>query len=1060
MSRRSPPPSHGLFLSIALASLAAACSQGSSPSSGSSQPAGAIASKPGNQEFPKFIVETNEGGEASGLVIQKIVWGRLVDVFDCQSCGLPAETRQPMFSDLLIDPELETDGVDYVLVLNPANLREELTILHPFGSPDFTSALKQATSGVDTVKPKSLSPFESGFTQVARNGAMAILFNDVVADSTVVESNIDVLVGYPPVAPFELRVVPDPSHGDIVDGVFRSTRVLVDATVSPEESLASSVPVNSLGFPPAINASQGNVGIRIPTQENNSAQQFGRLENLSGHGLAFDASNDPKDPNSPTLDIVRALRSGGPTAQTGDPSEGFLPDDRAPRLLGALQGAVTSVQLVVPGKFEIDFQFASLPCAVTPRVGDLIRLVSSGVLLRVLLPGTPPVAGLASDVFVQRIDNFNLALGAFQGGLADFFTPWDSSLAAPPACYVSFNPTTGQTPGANVSPGASIRITFDEPMNPETVDCFGSFEITSPSVTVPLAKRVVGVVNPTLPLTSFNFEPAVPLSHATGQSETYDLKLTSELLISSQKVVGATDLAGNPLTQFDQLPLIPFTLDSQAPTLQTSNVSLAFTTEDEDGTNGPEVSTSGQFVYDESRGVLASRSLTRFDAWIDTSNATAATVIPTTPLGPVVEPLSIYGSRTMTVWRYHDLGMSLFDPIDFNVDVERLYWMVATTSVQLDNFPNFQLSLSHSKYLPDEIIIIPPMSPPILKWPNSGVTGAFSDNFLDPSGADTQIMAPKGAGYLINPLDLVIPPGHANVQMQPWPVNLGKPLESFTYWTWRDTAVTGVAGPNGAGADTEMNPPTLEDNYYAADAVPTIGLPMLFDFRTYPATTQANGGNLLNVTAINNTNIPNPPNPAPPLNAFNQPFFRTHSTGGWSINNPATPVLIDPDQQINASGGFDAAGIATPPVDSGFFYGGASFVTRVNRGPTIWLDLGPAGPANLITIADPVTSFSQPAGTQLRFAYRGASAVNPAAPNTKPFENGNNIDPYGNVSPVAGTPSWSVNFFNQDPGWKDESQFALLSGARFIQVRITMIGNAVTGATPELSALGLAAMKP
>ncbi len=1065
MSRRSQLSSFGPALLVAAASLAAACSQGSHPSSGSSQPAGAIANKPGTQEFPKFVVETNQGGNASSLVIKKIVWGRLVDAFDCSSCGTPGETRQPMFTDLLIDPTLQTDGVDFELQINPSNLRQELTILHPFGSQAFLAAFQETQTGLEPVEPKSLSPFENGFTAVARNGALGIVFDDILEDSSIVPANIEVSVGYPPVAPFELRIVPDPSHGDIVGGAFRSTRVIVDMTVSPEESGSSGVPVNSLGLPAAINASQADVGIRIPTQINQPAQQPTRLINPSGHGLAFDASNDPKDPTSPTLDIVRAFRSGGPTTVTMDPYDGFLPDDTPPRLLGTLQGAVTNISLLGGGKFELDFIFASVPCAVTPRVGDLIRLVASGVLLRVLQPGTPPVGGTVSDVQVARIDDFNPAVGVFQGGVADYLTPWDTSFADPPACYVSFNPSPGLAPSADVSPGVSIRVSFDEPMNPETIDCFDGFKITSASVTAPLSKSIVGVVTPTLPLTSYSFAPSVPLSHASGQSETYNIEVKSELIISTLTVVGATDLAGNPLSQFGQLPQVSFTLDSAAPALQTSNVSLAFTSADEDGSGGSEVSTSGQFVYDQSRGVLASRSLTRFDAWMDTSNATAATSIPVIPFGPVVEPLSIYGSRTMTAWRYHDLGMTLFDPADFNVDVEGLYWMVATSGVQLDNFPNFQLLVSHCKYLPDEWIDLMSLVP---KSPNSGLTTTFADNLLD-AGLDTpKVMAPKGDGYLINPLDLVIPPGHGGVQMQPWPVNLGKPLTDFTYWTWRDTATTAVAGPNGDGADTlinQLNPITAEDGYYPAGLVPTIGLPLLLDFRTYAAPTLATGGNRLNLTAINNILCPNPPNPP---NNFNVPFFRIHSTGGI-LPNGVDAKLIDPDLEVTAQGGLvpfpgtpgNPPGTPTPPIDSGFFYGGASFVTRVNRGPTIWLDMGAPGPQNQTSFVDPVTipDFDAvPAGTQIQLAFRGATAINPAAPNTKPYENGDNIDPYGNVSPVQGTPGWSVNFLNQDPSWKGD--LTTLDGARFIQVRITMIGNAVSGATPELSALGLAVLKP
>jgi hypothetical protein len=45
----------------------------------------------------------------------------------------------------------------------------------------------------------------------------------------------------------------------------------------------------------------------------------------------------------------------------------------------------------------------------------------------------------------------------------------------------------------------------------------------------------------------------------------------------------------------------------------------------------------------------------------------------------------------------------------------------------------------------------------------------------------------------------------------------------------------------------------------------------------------------------------------------------------------------------------------------------------------------------------------------------------------------------------------------QDPGWVSDP--ALLAGARYLQVRITLLGNAASGLVPELSALGLSFLR-
>ena len=592
-----------------------------------------------------------------------------------------------------------------------------------------------------------------------------------------------------------------------------------------------------------------------------------------------------------------------------------------------------------------------------------------------------------------------------------------------------FSPEATAPPGEGVLTSATITVSFSEPMNPEQTEAFDGLQLVDPSVpaNAPLKRTLVGVAEPSTQLTTYVFKPSLPLSHTTGQTETYHLDVVSGSDPNSGDSFGVTDLAGNPLAVL--LPQVSFKLEPTQAGLQTGGISLRFGSTDENGDGNPEV--RGQVVPNFGRGVLQPRGLVRFSGFADTTNQAHPVVQALTPIGAVNEPLSIYGSRTMTVWRYHDLNVPFYDDQYFNIDVEGLAWMVAGTGVQLDTFPAFQLGVAHSRYLPDEFINNPPPpGTPALNWPNSGVVTTFSSNLLDSTEDPYTILAPKSSGYAIQPLDSFKTP--SGTLMQPFPVNIGKPVSQYTYWTWRNTGTIAVGGPNGGGVDTQVNLDTTYDGYYASGAVPTIGLPILLDFRTYPAPTTAQGSNFPYLAAANTAG------PSAGL-----PYFRIQSTGGILPNGQRK--LIDPDQELTAQGGLDGAGNPTPPTDSGFYYGNVDFVTRVNRIHTIWFDAGsPSGFGEFVTIP---RATEVPAGTQMTFAFRGGTAITALGP----AQDADNLDPYGNKRPQG--QDFSVTFLNGDRTWKPS--LTQLDGARYIQARVTMVSNAETGAGPELSAIGI-----
>jgi hypothetical protein len=88
----------------------------------------------------------------------------------------------------------------------------------------------------------------------------------------------------------------------------------------------------------------------------------------------------------------------------------------------------------------------------------------------------------------------------------------------------------------------------------------------------------------------------------------------------------------------------------------------------------------------------------------------------------------------------------------------------------------------------------------------------------------------------------------------------------------------------------------------------------------------------------------------------------------------------------------------------------------------------------------------------MSFAFRGAVLITGLAA----AQDGENLDPYGDMKPLS-TSTFTVNFLNSDPTWK--SSLTEIPGARYVQVRMTMVTSAETGAAPELDAMGLSFFK-
>jgi hypothetical protein len=577
------------------------------------------------------------------------------------------------------------------------------------------------------------------------------------------------------------------------------------------------------------------------------------------------------------------------------------------------------------------------------------------------------------------------------------------------------------------------------------VQAFQSFELeygTSPNPGNPLYRRVVGNVLSSEDLLDFTLEPAHSLKHHGNSG------LAPERYLFSVKsgTQGVSDLAGNQLR--NALPQIAFTIDPAQPAVDSGGVALDFSALDEDQNGGPEI--RGQFLQDPSEGVVNPRAVARFSTPVD---RTQPTIIPMTdlPLAKIQTPLSNLGSKTQIVWRYIDMGFPLLDDINHNLDVEGLWWEPFFGTPQLDNFPEFEMRLAHSFNFPDEGLD-PGQLP---KHQTSGLGLNFDSNYADFPNQFVEeppaIVHPKAEGYQVQPIHTVSQTGRG---IAAWPMNVGKPLEEFTYWTWRDTSKLMRGGPKGVGVDPDklvdvFGPTVAMKSFYPPDDVPTIGLPMLMEFRTYPST-QSNGQNGFRIAIA--------------INSSANPFFRNFSTGG--VLNGQT-LIVDPDQQTVGQGGVDPIlNVQTKPRDNTFYYGQADFVVRVSRFHTMWLDTLVAGSAFAPAVVEP-RSEVLPSGTQVVLAFRGASTMTKGGgPVLEPWENADFIDPYGDsyVTPqwfkMGGTDnSFVVTEFPADNDLKWRSSPALLNGARFVQVRASLISNPISGLSPWISALGLSYLR-
>ncbi|MEM8712554.1 MAG: hypothetical protein AAGG01_16490, partial [Planctomycetota bacterium] len=905
---------------------------------------------------------------------------------------------------------------------------------------------------------------EGNYTMVPRNAAFVIQFDDILDPASINPDSLIVLQGDPAIIPFDARVFPDPNFGATADfdgnpgEELYPTRVIIDPAISESEALATggALSPNLTGFPTSLSPSLANIQVRIPTEQP-SAQVNPIIQNPTEHPVTT-AGNGTFDFGSVTRDIVRAFRSGGQESVTGDPFSGFLPDASAPQLVGSqgvfLNGPFDPV-LGEALTYEIErIDFNSVTCAQRPLENDVI-VTSSGITVLVLRDdpnsgnlesGTfNPATGVANNVKVRVLRpvpmQFDADPGAaFEGngqGDAQYSVAYDPALPgdggdrARPECFVTVTPTSAQfpsNPNVDIDPEAVFSVRFSEPINPALMEPYEAVRMTrNRAEPAEFADYVAGTLTrSSADLQEFTFEPLASLEHQNGLFSTFFLSLPGG-------DNAPRDLAGNAVPSL--IEPVTFTTVTSAPNTPTGSRVTLFNSFDEEAPFGdltsgdpldrlPRLEYKGQINYNPDNGRIEPRPVVREQIFVSNANELPNSMAIGTgsPL-----PLNPRGARTQFVWRYLDFGLPLFrnqtysnglDTSRLNVDIEAAYLSPQGSNPVFESYPDFSMSMAHTQFLPDEIIN--PITGALTDF-DSGITGTFSGNTLDLVEDPLQEVHPRERGYTINPGDQSLTPDGLTTLI-PLPMNQGIPEAEKRFYTWRDTAIMALGGDRtnlGAPPD-RLFQVSLE---YPRDAVidPMLGelcgipddlfgkkpvydpgfmrtavLPILLEFKCY-TNGSASTGNLFDHALAHPTQ--------------GGPFFRAFSAGG--VTQTGAIVIIDPDAETQANGGFDTTstppGATTSGNDNVVYFGALDLVVRVSRATSIFFPVAdpftftPGGggqseypgaysnPMFQEPLMYPIAD-DQPQGTSIELAYRGSAFIPNGADERTSAQN---MDPYG-----------------------------------------------------------------
>lgn len=1074
--RLAPPPnSHLTFVSALAATALFSGLTGCSPSDSSLGPVESVEARTsaggsGPSDLGPsirdrfFIQDDHREGHATAFQLTSVAYGRIVELWGKDAEGMDVRVAR----DFVIGGDYTGNGATVRLVSQPVLGTDRLMIdeVVEAGSAGRARFLALAAEAAASATPVAdvRSSGAGALTSIPRNAALVLQFNDLVDPASVSQLGALLRVGTPALAPFEARVAMHDLFGglDAASGEFRSTRIVVDFTITVAESerMSFAVPSNPIGLPPAGEADVAHAELRLPTV--GLAGLSSPIKNTGGTPLGV--SPGSVDYSSRTVDLVRPFS----IAPSGGEYRGFLMDTEAPRLVAEaeVELSVAPEQLSTPDLFRLPrIQFPSAGCAGPAQIGDIV--VQPGVVAEVIADSGAATAAGLDNVMVRLLDFPSTWTGPEQWeidglGTAFYQAPYDLAMDdLRVACLVGVTPDPLGAPSAptrGVDPGAFFQLRFNEPIGESGDNALESVLISrtpiAPEGAFDPRDTVVAVGEPfgLSPLSGgYLVRPEVPLAHEAGASEVY-------YLTPRTGAHAVTDLAGNPL--LESPGPIAMSIDPAADPVSSGGVLLGFEGPRELGNIGRDL--SGQVIPSFGDSLVRPRPVVRFQGNVDRSNPILAQ--HTAFNQGVRTPFTPFGARMQAVWRYCDMGLGLTDPSTINVDVEGLYWAPSGDMVIADSFSAFEIKLSHSRWAPDEVIDPASLFP---KYQNSGLRPLFSNNVLQ---GDTQtVVHPRQLGYVFSPADLLVTP--TGETLLPFPMNRVTGAPTRTY-TWRDTTLRHRAGNAVAGVEPEVvaiatgtAPP--QQPYFRTGEVQSIGLPLLMDLAMFPDPSAAGlNGWVLNLA----------------VNSSSRPYFRAFSAGG--INVGGNSVFVDPDQETQANGGYSPG--SNPPGqqtfgrDNSVMLGAADFVVRKSLAHTVWIDAGSVSLNRQFT--QPVVSRlpGQGAGGALSIDVRGASEIayddsgtvddNDGDENgiADMLEDAAQLDLYGDFYNERDQSILTHRVAGQNPGitflslsgtleadeWRANANS--IEGARYVQLRLTMESDIETGVVPVVGAVGIA----
>ena len=145
---------------------------------------GAPNGKPGQSGLfngAQYLVDAHQGGAAQEVRIERVYWGRLVDIYDTQA-GTGVERL--VYPDIVVSEALTDEPGQWALTASPLTGKTLLRIQAEntsAGDDEFDQLVQTAQLGVGVVSPKGVGLGVSPpFSVVARNSALVIQFDDLI----------------------------------------------------------------------------------------------------------------------------------------------------------------------------------------------------------------------------------------------------------------------------------------------------------------------------------------------------------------------------------------------------------------------------------------------------------------------------------------------------------------------------------------------------------------------------------------------------------------------------------------------------------------------------------------------------------------------------------------------------------------------------------------------------------------------------------------------------------------------------------------------------------------